>query len=159
MTYLTPFYLILNPQDKLPYRSLILNDEPGIPDDTYTLEEWFCPNPLCNCNTVHLKVFAIQQKTYAVDLLLPFSPPQPISPLLENDEQYTFPVYSQKLFRLIVEHLKNDPDYVQTLRQHYTQLRAVAADPSHPHHKAVDYWGKTGRRLLPTSHKRKRRKR
>jgi hypothetical protein len=159
MVYLTPFYLLFNPQDKLPYRSLILTDEPGIPDDTYTLEEWYCPNPLCPCNEVHLKVFANQQRTYAVAIQLPLQPQQSLSPLLENDAQDTFPVYSQKLFRLITQHLNSDPDYVQTLCQHYTQLRAVAVDPAHPHHKAVNYWGKTGRKLPPASHKRKRNKR
>jgi len=159
MAYLTPFYLILNPHDKLPYRSLILNDEPGIPDDTYTLEEWYCPNPQCHCEEVSLKVFAIHQKMRAVDIRLSLDPQQPISPLLENDDDDTFPVYAAKLFRLIAEHLKSDPDYMQGLRQHYHQLRAVAVDPSHTGHKAVDYWGKTGQRKKPASPSRKRHKR
>ena len=165
MAYLTPFYLVLQPEDKLPYRSLILNDEPGIPDDTYVLEEWYCPNPLCPCDEVHLKVSALKQKMRAVDIRLSLNPQQPISPLLENDDAMgfiaddTFPVYATKLFRLIVEHLKSNPDYVQGLRQHYHQLRAVAVDPSHSCHKAVNYWGKTGRRQKPASPTRKRHKR
>jgi hypothetical protein len=159
MAYLTPFYLVFNPHDKLPYRSLILNDEPGIPDDTYTLEEWYCPNPLCRCDEVSLKVFANHQKMWAVDIRLSLNPQQPISPVLDIDDDDTFPVYTSKLFRIIAEHLKSDPDYVQGLRQHYDQLRAVAADPSHPYHNAVDYWGKTGRRLPSASQNRKRYKR
>lgn len=159
MSYLTPFYLILQPKDKLPYRALILNDEPGIPDDTYVLEEWYCPNPQCACEEAHLKAFALKQKTYAVDIRLPLDPQQPVVPLLENDDDDTFPVYATKLFRLVAEHLKSDPDYVQGLRQHYQQLRTVAVEPSHPCHKAVDYWGKTGRQKKPASPTRKRHKR
>ena len=159
MAYLTPFYLVLQPEDKLPYRSLILNDEPGIPDDTYVLEEWYCPNPLCPCDEVHLKVFALKQKTYAANIRLPLNPQQPISPVLENDDDDMFPVYTTKLFRLIAEHLKSDPDYAQGLRQHYHQLRAVAMDPAHPCQKAVDYWGKTGHQKKPASQTHKRHKR
>ena len=41
MAYLTPFHLAVQLRDKLPYRALILTDEPGIPDDAYLLQEWF----------------------------------------------------------------------------------------------------------------------
>lgn len=159
MSYLTPFYLILQPKDKLPYRAMVLNDEPGIPDDTYVFEEWYCPNPLCPCNEVHLKVFAQQQKTYAVDIRLPLDPLQPIAPCLDNDDDDPFPVYTAKLFRLIADYLKNNPADVERLRQHYHQLRAIAADPTHPSHKTVHYWGKHGRRQKPASPRRKRHKR
>jgi hypothetical protein len=159
MSYLTPFYLVLQDKHERPYRALTLYDEPGVPDDSYVLEEWFCPNPLCPCNEVHLKVFAQQQKTYAVAIRLPLDPQQPIAPLLDNDDDDTFPVYTAKLFRLVADYLKNNPDDVERLRQHYHQLRAVAADPTHPCYKTVDYWGKHGYRQQSTSSGRKRHKR
>jgi len=149
MSYLTPFYLILQDKHERPYRALTLYDEPGIPDDTYVLEEWYCPNPLCPCNEVHLKVFALQQKDYAVDIRLSLEPHQPIAPLLDNDADDAFPVYTAKLFRLVADYLKNNPDDVLRLRQHYHQLRAVANDPSHPCYQVVDYWGKHGYRPKP----------
>lgn len=156
MSYLTPFSLILQPKENPLYRRLILTDEPGIPDDTYALEEWYCPNPLCPCNEVHLKVYALQQKTYAVNIRLPLDPQQPISPILDNEADDTFPVYTAKLFRLIAEYLKNNPDDVQRLRQRFQQFRAVAGDPSHPCYKAVSYWGKHGypQRSASSGHKR-----
>jgi len=157
MAYLTPFHLAIQLRDKLPYRALILTDEPSIPDDAYLLQEWYCPNPLCPCNEVHLKAYARDQKMLVVDILFSLDPQQPVSPALENEEDI-FPVYSKKLFRLIAEYVKSNPDYGQALRQHYLELRAVAVDPSHPNHKAVDYWGKTGRKLPTSSQKRKRHK-
>ena len=165
MSYLTPFYLVLQDMRARPYRALTLYDEPGIPDDSYVLEEWFCPNPLCPCNEVHLKVFAQHQKIYAVDIRLPLDPQQPIAPLLNNDDAVAsgandpFPVYSAKLFRLIADYLKNNPDDVERLRQHYHQFRAVAADPTHPCHKMVTYWGKHGYRSDATFSGSKRRRR
>lgn len=159
MSYLTPFYLVLQDLHERPYRALTLSDQPGIPDDSYVLEEWFCPNPLCPCNEVHLKVFARQQKAYAVDIRLPLDPQQPIAPILDNDDDDTFPVYTAKLFRLVADYLKNNPADVERLRQHYHQLRAVAADPTHPCYKTVEYWGKHGYRPKPTSSGRKRHKR
>ncbi|MFZ6027929.1 MAG: hypothetical protein ACOYYS_09450 [Chloroflexota bacterium] len=159
MSYLTPFYLILQDMHERPYRALTLCDEPGIPDDSYVLEEWYCPNSLCPCNEAHLKVFARQQKTYAADIRLPLDPQQPIAPILDNDDDDTFPVYTAKLFRLIADYLKNNPDDVERLRQHYHQLRAVAADPTHPCYKTVDYWGKHGYRQKTSSgHKRHKRR-
>lgn len=145
MSYLTPFALILQPKENPLYRILRLTDEPGIPDDAYILQEWYCPNPLCPCDEVNLKVFALQQKTYAVFIRLSLKQHQPVDPLLDNDEEDTFPVYTAKLFRLIAEFLKNNPDDIQRLRQRYQQFRAVVADPSHPAYKAVSYWGKHGR--------------
>jgi hypothetical protein len=155
MAYLTPFSLTLSPGDQLPYRILHLTDEPGIPDDAYLLEEWYCPNPDCSCNEAHLKVFARQQKLSALDLHLSLDLNQPVTPLQENVED-DFPVYARKLFRLLSTYIQTHPEYVQALRQHFLQLRSVAADTGHPNHKAVDYWGKNARHLPASASTRKR---
>jgi hypothetical protein len=157
MSYLTPFSLSLKPGEKNLYHTFVLNDEPGIPDDTYQLQEWYCPNPTCPCYEVSLKVYAVQQKVIATDLRLSLDPQQPIAPTLDIDD--SCPIYAKKLFKLIEQELKSDPDYVQRLRDHYQHLKAVAADPAHPCQKALIEWGKTGRQNKPAPQKRKRNRR
>ncbi len=117
MSYLTPFYLSLEPGEKNLYHTYILNDEPGIPDDTYQLQEWYCPNPTCHCYEVSLKVYAIQQKVIATDLRLSLDPQKPIAPILDMDD--SFPIYAKKLFKFIEQELMSNPEYVQRLRDHY----------------------------------------
>jgi len=158
MSFMLPFYLALRPDDKILYRAFILTDEPGIPDDTYQLQEWYCPNPGCHCNEVYLHVLANQQSIQALRIHLPLEPQQPTNLTWEPDEED--PVYAGKLFKLIANNITSDPDFVQRLRDHYHIVKSVAADPSHPCHTVVTEWAKTGRRPPePGSQKRKRKKR
>ena len=158
MSYLIPFYLALQPNDKIHYRAFILTDEPGIPDDTYQLQEWYCPNPTCPCNDVYLCVLAEKQSLQALRIHLSLHPQQAPDPTWEPDEEDA--VYARKLFNLITKNITSDPDFVQRLRDHYHIVKAVAADPSHPRYKAVTHWASTGRRPPePGSQKRRRKKR
>jgi hypothetical protein len=158
MSYLLPFYLSLKPDDKIHYRAFILTDEPGIPDDTYQLQEWYCPNPQCHCNDVYLHVLADHQNFQALRIHISLDPRQPLDPTWEPDEDEA--VYASKLFKLILNNLVNDPDFIQRLREHYHIVKAVAADPSHPCHHTVVEWARTGRRpTLPGSQKNKRKRR
>ena len=157
MSYLTPFYLSLEPGETNLYNTYVLNDEPGIPDDTYQLQEWYCPNPTCHCYEVSLKVYAIQQKVIATDLRLSLDPQKPIAPILDIDD--SFPIYAKKLFKFIEQELMSNPEYVQCLREHYQHIKDVAADPAHPCQKALLEWGNTGRPNKPAPKKRKRHRR
>jgi hypothetical protein len=159
MSYLAPLFLITpeNGEQAL-HRGFILNDEPGIPDDTYHLQEWFCPNPQCDCNEAHLHVYAEAQRTQVLQIRLLLDPLTSPDPVLELEEDA--PVYAKKLFALISKNIASDPAYIQRLRDHYLTMKAIAADPTHPRHKDSLYWARHGR--LPTnssSTKRKRRKR
>jgi hypothetical protein len=158
MSHLVPFYSALKPDEQILYRAFILTDEPGIPDDTYQLQEWYCPNPRCQCYDVHLAVLAVQQNIWVLNIHLPLDPLQPPAPTLDPDEDAA--IYAKKLFKLITNNLTSDPDFIQRLCDHYYLVKAVAADPSHPRHQRVVEWARTGRRPKePEAQKRKRKKR
>jgi hypothetical protein len=58
MAYLAPYELALNPGEEARFRAFILQAVPQIPDDTYQLQEWYCPNPHCPCQEAILQVLA-----------------------------------------------------------------------------------------------------
>jgi hypothetical protein len=87
MTYLVPFSLALPPDEKATSLGFILKDELDIPDDTYQFQEWYCPNPDCDCYEGLLKVFAHQQKSITAHVFVPLDPAQ--SPYLNPDYPLT----------------------------------------------------------------------
>lgn len=140
MSYLVPFSTALLPDQPAQLRAILLLDEPGIPDDTYQLLEFYCPNPTCDCREVLLKVFAVQQKAVVANIRVPlplFRPPS-LDPTDLPDP------LTQAVFRLVSQNLKNDPTYLQLLQEHYHLVKAVAANPAHPAHAALRRWAQTG---------------
>jgi hypothetical protein len=140
MSYLVPFSTALLPDQPAQLRAILLLDEPGIPDDTYQLLEFYCPNPGCDCREVLLKVFAVQQKTVVANIRVPlplFRPPA-------LDPAYLPDPLAQAVLRLVSRNLQNDPAYLQQLQEHYRRVKTVAADPTHSAYPALQRWAQTG---------------
>lgn len=157
MSYLVPFYSALQPHDQILYRAIILNDEPGIPDDTYQLQEWFCPNPECSCNEVNFQILADRQKRWVMDIRLALDPLLPPAPIPKFTHQS--PPFARQLFKVFAEELIRDPSYIQRLREHYHTVKFVAADPTHPCHATLAHWAETGKSPhASTTHQKRRRK-
>jgi hypothetical protein len=155
MTNLIPYSLILKPGDELRYRSYLIQDEPGIPNDTYQLQEWYCPNPDCSCQEVLLEVVSINTGAliarYRLSLIPIFSP----DPVLEYSEDTVS--YARALQEQIADGIKNDPPYFQRLRNHYNEVKTAASDPKHPAYGEIMRWGSSNDPFQPfSSGKRKR---
>jgi hypothetical protein len=150
-----PFHLSLAPGEQVTYRGFILNDDPDIPLGSYSFEEWYCPNPACDCRSVLLYVLVRDQHNYIAQIRVPLDDDR-AHPFLEpNIHQIS---YAQALLKLLTENIHADPAYLQRLRDHYKHVKAAAADPTHPAFSTISYWAKTGKHLPKTVQKHGRRK-
>lgn len=155
MSYLVPFTLALKPGEEALFRALLFSDEPDIPTDTYQLQEKYCPNPACHCQEALLEVVSVASRKWVADIRVSLDPDEKPNPRLDLSED-TAP-FAQALFDQIAQDLNSDQAYLYRLRAHYNQVKAVAADPSHPAHSRVIECGKTGGQHLPAG-KRKRKR-
>jgi hypothetical protein len=154
--YQMPFYLSLAPGEQVTYRGFIINDEPDIPVGSYSFEEWYCPNPACDCRSVLLYVFARDQHDYIAQIRVPLDVDR-LPPFLEpNVSQIS---YAQALLKLLTENINTDPDYLQRLRDHYKLVKTAAADPTHPAFPTITHWATTGKPIPKTVQKHRRKKR
>jgi hypothetical protein len=157
MAYLVPFPLAFPPaQQSLAHlRGILLQDEPGIPNDTYQLLEFYCPNPDCDCREAFLHILAVHQNDTVAKIRVFFPSLLRIAPALDP----TFPnaTFAPALLRLVSDTIQNDPFYFQQLQDHYQLVKTVAANPLHPAHSALVHWGKTGgQKQPPHRHKSKK---
>ncbi len=155
MSYLVPYDLALKPGEEVLFRVLAFPDEPDIPTDTYQLQEKYCPNPACHCQEALLEVISDTSGKWVADIRVSLDLNEKPNPRLDLSED-TAP-YAQALFKQIAQNLNSDPAYLYRLRAHYNQVKAVAADPSHPAHLTIIQWGKTGGQQPPAA-KRKRKR-
>jgi hypothetical protein len=153
MAYLVPFYLALPSIEKVTSLGFILKDEPDIPDDTYKFQEWYCPNPDCDCFEGLLRIFAAQQNSVAARVFVPLDPAQ--SPYL--DPAYPITPTALAMLYLIAQYVKKDSAYLKRLRDHYWLVRAVAMDPKHPAHPALIEWATNGAAVPASKPGRKKR--
>jgi hypothetical protein len=151
MAYLVPFDLALKPGEEVRYRSYTLRDLPQIPDDTYQLQEWYCPNPQCPCQEALLKVLALTSRTFVATFRVSLDPTLSFDPVLDPADDPA--PYALALGQQIAKDFKADPAYAFRLRSHYYLVKAVAADPAHPGYAEMIRWAKSG---FPKSAKRKR---
>jgi hypothetical protein len=155
MAYLVPYHLALNPDEFVRYRAFTLQAVADIPDDTYQLQEFFCPNPKCPCYEVVLQILSMASKRFVASFRVSLDPLQLPTPKLDPSND-TAP-FAQALLNEVAENLKSDPSYVFRLRSHYYQVKAVAADPAHPSHAELTRWANTGSpQPAPAKHRRKR---
>jgi len=140
MAYMVPFALALLPGEKAKSIGFILRDEADIPDDTYQFQEWYCPNPDCDCFEGSLKVVAKQQGGIVARVFIPFDPIR--LPFL--DPEYPITPTALALLKLIAEYAGKDSAYLKSLRDHYWQVRRVAMDSKHPAHPALIDWATNG---------------
>jgi hypothetical protein len=142
MSYLVPYHLAFNPDENVNYRAFILQAVADIPDDTYQLQEFFCANPDCPCQEVSLQILSITSKRFVACVRVSLDPNQPPTPKLDLSNDTVS--YAQALLKEVTDNLNSDPSYVFRLRSHYNQVKAVAADPSHPAHAEMIRWANTG---------------
>ena len=140
MTFLAPYSAILPRNEQGLALSFVLQDEPGIPDDTYQVVEWYCPNPECDCQEAILEVRAVQQKIIAAGVKLRLG--YLFSPVLEPTDLST--PYAGLLVKILEDYLTEKPSYPLTLRDHYRLIKSVAADPSRPAYSVLNHWAQTG---------------
>jgi len=152
MAYLVPFALALQPAEIVNFRGLILSDEQDIPDDSYQFQEWYCPNPACDCFQGLLEVLAIQQKSFAARVYVPFAPG--LAPFLDPKDPVTPTALA--LLKIITQHLQEYPAYLTRLRDHYWLVRSAATDPNHPAHLTLLEWAANGAPAPTNKTKRKR---
>jgi hypothetical protein len=155
MSYLVPYHLALNPEENVRYRAIILQAVADIPEDTYQLQEFFCPNPNCPCLEVVLQIVSMTSNQFVADFRVSLDPLQ--SPIPKLDLSHNPATYAQSLLKEVADNLKSDPAYVFRLRSHYYQVKAVAADPSHPAYAQLIHWANTGNpQPSPVKRRRKR---
>jgi hypothetical protein len=155
MAYLVPYELALKPDEEARFRAYILQATADIPDDTYQLQEWYCPNPDCACQEVRLQVLAFTSKRFVASFWISLDPAKLPDPKLDPSDDTVS--YALALRQQIAEDLKSDPAYVFRLRSHYNQVKAVAADPHHPAYPELIRWGNEGApKPSPAKRKRKR---
>jgi hypothetical protein len=152
--YQMPFHLSLAPGEQVTYRGFILNDEPDIPVGSYSFEEWYCPNPACDCQSVLLYVLARNQHDYIAQIRVPLDDDH-VHPFLEPNIPHIS--YAQALLKLLTENINADPAYLQRLRDHYKYVKTAAADPTHPAFPTITLWAKTGKLRPKTGQKHGRR--
>jgi hypothetical protein len=153
MAYLVPFSLALPADEKATSLGFMLQDELDIPDDTYQFQEWYCPNPYCDCYKGLLKVIAHQQRAIAAHVFVPLDPAH--SPYLDPENPLTPTALA--FLNLIAQYVKKDTAYLNRLRDHYRLVRTVAMNPKHPAHPALIEWAANG--TVATANKPMRRKR
>jgi hypothetical protein len=155
MSYLVPYHLALNPDENVRYRAFILQAVADIPDDTYQLQEFFCSNPDCPCQEVLLQVLSLASNRFVACFRVSLDPLQPHTPRLDPSND-TVP-YAQALLKEVANNLNSDPSFIFRLRSHYNQVKAVAADPSHPAYAELVRWANTGSpQPSPAKHRRMR---
>ena len=155
MSYLVPYHLALKPGEEALFRALIFTDEPGIPPDTYQLQEKYCPNPACHCQEALLEVASVTSGKWVADIRINLDLIKKPNPRLDPSED-TAP-FAQALLKQFAQDLNSDPVYLYRLREHYDQVKAVVADPSHPAHARVIQWGNTAGQQLPANKPKRKR--
>jgi hypothetical protein len=154
MSFLVPYDQALKPDEKAPPPAAFLPIEPDVPPGPYRLLELYCSNPDCPCLEAVLQVFPPASYHPIASIHVSLNPTDMPNPRLDS---YDDPVpYAQALFMQITRDLNRNPAYLSLLRAHYDQVKAVAADPSHPAHSTMLQWASTGGGQLPPAIKRKK---
>lgn len=157
MSYPVPFFLTLPLTTPVPQRTCITQNDPGVPDDAYILDDWYCANPDCHCLDVVFNVRARLQGHWVGWFRWNLDPTHQTPLVLDQPERAVS--YAPALLQALTPLLLKDPAWQAELRTHYQQVKAVAADPTHPAYGRVREWAKTGLPPATTSPKPKRKKR
>jgi hypothetical protein len=133
MMYLIPFYVI-EPDLAVRETRVVTTfvEQDGLPAGRYSLLEFYCPDPACDCRRVMLNVTEEKQPdrflasiSYAFDrddeMAGPFL--DPMNPQSEH---------AARLLQLVEGIVLNDPRYVARLERHYRTVKRAASDPRHP---------------------------
>ena len=141
MTMYLSFAFLFEEQARRETRDVTFTGYPDIPDDSYGLLEYYCPDPECDCQMVLLQALSKRLQQPVASLVYSFRPtdPQPgrPNPDLGLTSQAS---YAPALLEWLGLHLQEDPAYEQRLRHHYQQVKEAAANPAHPAHAKYLAW-------------------
>jgi len=124
--YLCPFDALYPDQAATEYGTLQVAHQDGTVVDDYTLIEYICSNPDCDCQKILLDVVAhsTHQIMAHIDLNLRHS----LSARLSEDKPQS--PFAETLLELIVKHKLSNPNYQAHLRAHYHQLKQATQNPT-----------------------------
>jgi hypothetical protein len=157
MAYLVPYFLTLALDQRMPLLTCIAHDDPGVPDDHYILEDWYCPNPECACQDVFFNVRSQQHRHLVCRVRWNLDPAKHERPVLADSDDPA--PYAADLLRTLAPQLMEDPAWRELCRDHFRQLRAVAANPAHPAYRTVMDWATNENPKFPGAKKHRRRRR
>jgi hypothetical protein len=133
MLYLVPFPSVepvLGAQETRTVTVIVPRD--GVPQGSYGLIEFYCPDPDCDCRRVLIHVVEQQRPGeflasigYGFDREAEHAGPY-LDPLNAQCP------YADGLLRLVENVALSDPAYVVRLEQHYARVKRAADDPAHP---------------------------
>jgi hypothetical protein len=131
-------------------RITLVISQGDVPEGSYNLVEYYCPDPDCDCRRVMLNVVSEEQShrgylasiSYAFDrdddmagpLLDPLNPQSP---------------YADELLQLVTDSVLRDPKCLERLERHYELVKRAASDPKHPAHYELRRKGMEGDGLSP----------
>lgn len=130
--YLCPFDELFPEQAASEYRTLRVYDQQGALVDDYTLAEYICSNPACDCRQLALSVVAHSSRQTMALIDVDFC--GRVKARLTPDKPQSD--FADTLFELIVDNVLSDPGYVKRLRAHYRQLKQAVAKPT-PDQKGI----------------------
>jgi len=119
-------------------RSLIIKDDPELPDDQYVFTEAYCDEENCDCRRVFFNVFSVNTKkllaviTYGWENRKYYinwmgdNDPNVIDSLVGLDLNLSSPQskFAHALMKKIDHVIKNDANYVKRIQKHYKLFRA-----------------------------------
>ncbi len=156
MSYLVPYYLTLPPKSQGPLLTCLAQDEPGVPNDTYVLDDWYCPTPNCNCQDVVFGVRARHQGHWVAWIRWSLDPARPTAPTLDRPDEAA--AYAPALLQALTPVLTGDPTWRERCRVHYRQVKTATANPTHHAYRRLMEWAETGG-PTPVAQKRRRQRR
>ena len=104
----------------------------GIPPGRYSLIEYYCPDPACDCRRVMLNVAKGEElRQFEASISYGFDRDQEMAgPFL--DPMNPQGKYAVQLLDAVRSLVLSDPRYVDRLERHYAAVKQAAADPEHP---------------------------
>jgi hypothetical protein len=118
-------------------RNVTLLGQHGARPKTYGLVEAYCPDPNCDCRRVMINVVDVDHLEDGFLASISFG--------FDRDEEWAGPFLDplnpqSALADMLLFHVSqvlSDRAYAQRLERHYTLVKEVAADPTHPAHERL----------------------
>ena len=153
---LIPFYFV-EPELAIEETRVIhlLAPYKGVPPGDYSMLEFYCPDPDCDCRRVMLNAVEGERiNRFLASISYGFD--QDDKRDWERDMQGPFldalnpqSEYAEALLELVEKMLLNDPRYVARLERHYALTKRAASDPTHPLYDKLQEIVKEESEILP----------
>lgn len=141
MSEMIPYHILFEEQAHHETREITLKGISGIPDDSYGLVEFYCPDPERDCNMVMLALLS-QRLMKQVATLVYFFDPKDGPPGMSNPDLDLAPQvsFAKNFLEWFSAHLQKDIAYVDRLNVHYHQIKEVESNPSHSSFSRYQAW-------------------